>query len=342
MLKKKMSDKVRCCLGIDTSNYTTSAAIVDEKLNIVCEFREVLNVKQGERGLRQSQALFEHIGNLPEVIRQMGFDSGGLIAAVAVSERPRRIEGSYMPVFKAGEAVGKSYSSLSGAQYFGFSHQEGHIAASLYSTELEKRAEAGEEFLSLHLSGGTTEMLRCRRDMKNGGYETQIAGCTKDISLGQLIDRIGVSMGFKFPCGAAMDEYALKSQESKMDFCRIKVCDGELNISGIETQIQRYIKNAAADDALPDEMKISISSALFFRVGQAIADMIKQGREKTGIKPVIIAGGVASSAFIRKMLSGEPDLFFGSARLSSDNAVGTAILGMKRYLENETYKSFAD
>ena len=272
----------------------------------------------------------------------MDFDSGGLIAAVAVSERPRRIEGSYMPVFKAGEAVGKSFSCLTGAKYFGFSHQEGHIAAALYSTELEKRAEAGEEFLSLHLSGGTTEMLRCRRDMRTGGYETQIVGCTKDISLGQLIDRIGVSMGLEFPCGAAMDRYALESRESDAEFCRIKVCGGELNISGIETQIQRYIKNTAVGGVVSDDMKLSISSALFRRVGQAIADMIEQGRQKTGIKPVIVAGGVASSSFIRKMLSSEPDLFFGSPGLSSDNAVGTAILGMKRYLENETDKSFTD
>lgn len=337
-----MSDKIRRCLGLDTSNYTTSAAVVDEKLNIVCEFREVLKVKQGERGLRQSQALFEHIGNLPEVIRGMDFDSGGLIAAVAVSERPRRIEGSYMPVFKAGEAVGKSFSCLTGAKYFGFSHQEGHIAAALYSTELEKRAEAGEEFLSLHLSGGTTEMLMCRRDMRTGGYETQIVGCTKDISLGQLIDRIGVSMGLEFPCGAAMDRHALESRESDAEFCRIKVRGGELNISGIETQIQRYIKNTAVGGVVSDDMKLSISSALFRRVGQAIADMIEQGRQKTGIKPVIVAGGVASSSFIRKMLSSEPDLFFGSPGLSSDNAVGTAILGMKRYLENETDKSFTD
>ena len=337
-----MKDRI-CCLGIDTSNYTTSAAVVDENFNIIGNSREILRVKQGERGLRQSQALFEHIGNLPGILEKLGISQKNCrIGAVAVSERPRRVEGSYMPVFRAGEAVGKSLANVTGAAYYGFSHQEGHIEAARFSSGYKGEGE----FISLHLSGGTTEVLKCREMPGGEGYFTEIVGGTKDISLGQLIDRVGVRLGLKFPCGKHMDETAvrktasagredIKSLESM--FCKIKTEKAVCNISGIETQIQRYIDNNEKEQ---EEISEIVSAALFFRIGQAVRDIVSQSRSMTGILPVLAAGGVASSQFIREMLSEDENLYFGSPELSSDNAAGTAILGMKRYLADETGTSF--
>lgn len=337
-----MNDKL-CCLGIDTSNYTTSAAIVDENFNIIGDSRELLRVKQGERGLRQSQALFEHIGNLPKIIEALEIaEKNYKICAVSVSERPRRVEGSYMPVFRAGEAVAGSLASAIGVPYYSFSHQEGHIEAARFSSGYKGK----EEFISLHLSGGTTEALRCRQLQHGAGYESIIIGGTKDISLGQLIDRVGVSLGMEFPCGRQMDEIATEKMKSASEeelkklsamFCRIKAQDAMCNASGIETQLQRFIENNRCIQAFsPEEAVVG----LFFRIGQAIRDIISQSRKKAGVLPVIAAGGVASSMFIREMLSDDTKLYFGAPELSSDNAVGTAILGMKRYLADETSTSF--
>lgn len=326
-------DKKIYCLGIDTSNYTTSAALVDTEFNIVSDSRAVLKVKQGERGLRQSQALFEHIGNLPGIIEALGYDEKeARIAVVSVSDKPRQVEGSYMPVFKAGETVGKSIASMTGAEYFSFSHQEGHIeAAGKFTDVFEKK-----EFLSLHLSGGTTEVLKCSKNEETGGYVAEIVGGTKDISLGQLIDRIGVSLGLSFPSGKIMDEAACRDIYSKAglkDFCRIKVDDCMMNISGIETQIQRYIKEKTAEGNISDAMLESISRAVLFRASQAIEDVINQARARTGIEDVLVAGGVASSRYVRNYLSKDSSIRFGKPELSSDNAVGTALLGMKKYLK---------
>ena len=321
------------CLGIDTSNYTTSAALVDTEFNIVSDSREVLKVKQGERGLRQSQALFEHIGNLPGIIDALGYNENDAeIAVVAVSDRPRQIEGSYMPVFKAGETVGKSIASMTGAKYCSFSHQEGHIeAAGKFTDVLEKK-----EFLSLHLSGGTTEVLKCMRNEETCGYISEIVGGTRDISLGQLIDRIGVSLGLSFPCGKFMDEAACRdigSKEGLKAFCKIKVDDCMMNISGIETQIQRRIMEKAGKDGDNSVMLESISRAVLFRAAQSVEDVIAQARAKTGIQDVLVAGGVASSRYVRNYLSRDSRISFGREALSSDNAVGTALLGMRKYLK---------
>lgn len=75
-------------LGIDTSNYKTSIAVIDHKKHIICDLRRFLTVKQGERGLRQSDALFQHIQNLPELMEEMRRMFDGRIDAVACSFRP--------------------------------------------------------------------------------------------------------------------------------------------------------------------------------------------------------------------------------------------------------------
>lgn len=320
----------RYCLGIDTSNYTTSVAIVDEAFNIIGDSRKILEVRPGERGLRQSQALFEHIGNLPGVLERLKIGEKKLsIHCVAFSQRPRPAEGSYMPVFKAGEAVAKSIAETLQVPCYGFSHQEGHVEAA----RLRSGYSGAGVFLSLHLSGGTTEVIQCREKEETAGYLTEIVGGTGDLALGQLIDRVGVSLGLQFPCGKQMDEIACRTlapgMEKENQFCRIKVQTGVMNISGIETQIQRFIEKNREDPKLCEE----IAPMLFFRVGQALMDLIVQSREKTGILPVVVAGGVASSQYIRKMLADVKGVYFGTEVLSSDNGVGTAVLGMKRDLK---------
>ena len=247
-----------------------------------------------------------------------------------------------MPVFLAGSSVGRSVAAVTGAKYYGYSHQEGHIEAAKNTSGYEGKGE----FLSLHLSGGTTEVLKCSEIPGGGGYKTEIAGATKDISLGQLIDRAGVALGMSFPCGKYMDEAALRIEEKETSdalkihrelFCKIKTEKGMLNVSGIETQIQRYIDKEKDNR---DDLEEIVSYALFIRVGQVLKDIIRQTRDITGVKPVIMAGGVASSRFIRNMFKDEKDVYFGSPELSSDNAVGIAMMGMKRYLADEAGTSF--
>ena len=328
------------CLGIDTSNYTTSAAIVDEERNIIADSRVVLEVKQGERGLRQSQALFEHIGNLPGVLEELflqaeraeGF-ARERICAVAVSERPRPVEGSYMPVFQAGISHGKAIARSLDVPCYGFSHQEGHLAAVLPGTGIDPSGP----FLALHLSGGTTEVLLCSRIEGSDGpaFDIQIVGGTKDLSYGQVIDRTGVALGMSFPCGRAIDNAAMRytfgrKEEPLPELCRILTEDGRINLSGIETQIQRYIKEKTASGEKGETLAGPLAAALLDRIGDSLEKMIGQCRRKTGVEPVLIAGGVASSQFLRERLNTDPKLFFGKPELSSDNAVGTAILGIER------------
>ncbi len=304
-------------LGIDTSNYRTSVAVIDEKGEILFNHRELLEVPQGERGLRQSVAFFNHVQRLPEVMEKaMAYRDS--IRAVAVSDRPRPREGSYMPCFTAGSSCAREVASALGVPLYMTSHQEGHIEAVRYYSDL--RSE--EDVIFFHFSGGTTEAV----------FRNEIVGGTLDIALGQVLDRVGVRLGLAFPSGEIMDAIALRTAEASSGLKPIKVKDCYMNLSGIETQSMRKAEELMGAGE-PADMLIK---ELFDKLGRSILDMTMQLIDKYGNRPVIFAGGVSSSEYIRKYLSGElPDdvrYVFGEPELSGDNAVGVALIGMRSCL----------
>lgn len=328
-------------LGIDTSNYKTSVAVTDNRKNIICDCRRFLTVKQGERGLRQSDALFQHVKNLPELMEELKRDFDGSFSAVAYSSRPRPVEGSYMPVFLAGESFARSLAAVLDVPCIAFSHQEGHIEA--VKNFGSRKLLNEKEFLACHFSGGTCEVLRVSQNTVDAGYSIEIAGGSKDISFGQVIDRAGVALGLEFPPGEIMDGKIQEVSASSSHLTDIKVKDGWLNLSGIDTQIKNFIIKEGLENVLSgaetkgssrDEEISGFIREIFEKTADAVAKMVIQTAEKTELTDILMAGGVSSSRFIRKMLSENRKLkniniVFDTKGLSQDNAVGTALLGGK-------------
>lgn len=311
-----------CVLGIDTSNYKTSVAVVDSNGTVLCDLRKLLKVKQGQRGLRQSDALFQHIENMPRLLEDaLAEGRAGRIALVAYSERPRPIEGSYMPVFKAGIGFGQAVAAALQVPVWGFSHQEGHIEAIRTRSDFPQE----EPFLCYHLSGGTCELLL----VKQGNI--QIIGGSKDISFGQVIDRAGVKLGMAFPAGEEMDQRAMAAAVSSRDLKRIPYDGLYFNLSGIETQwsrcAEKRIKAGEETDSLIRE--------LFDRIVRALIHITEQAAKEMSIINIMFTGGVSSSRYISTKLkdhfaNSRLSLEFGDPSLSQDNAVGIALLGGKQ------------
>lgn len=306
-------------LGIDTSNYKTSVAIMDKEGNILYDCRKFLKVKKGERGLRQSDALFQHVGQLPQIIED-AMKIAGIrenIGCVSVSSRPRPVEGSYMPVFTAGIAIAQTISNVLDVPLFKFSHQEGHIEAVKFFSPLKNTKEP---FVCFHFSGGTTEAIYVDND--KGQFE--IVGGSRDLAYGQVLDRIGVALGFDFPCGEQMDRLALAGGSVQNIFTPIKVNDAFVNLSGIETQGQRIIQGNNYDTR-------DIAESLLRSLAESVRKMVLQLHEKYYVNDFIFAGGVSSSQYIKNYLTENIDsrlnLFFGKPEMASDNGVGTALLG---------------
>ena len=315
---KKMNDN-GYILGIDTSNYKTSVAVTDRNNNIICDFRRFLKVKRGDRGLRQSDALFQHIKNLPELMQNVRDVFDGSFSAVSYSDRPRPAEGSYMPVFLAGESLGKSLASAMNIPCFSFSHQEGHIEAIKTYSSMSSMVN----FLACHFSGGTCELLNVAAE--GSGYSIKIIGGTRDISLGQVIDRAGVAMGMEFPAGEEMDRAAIAAAGETSVLTPVKVKDGWFNLSGIDTQIKRILSQSSK--AEPEFIR-----EIFVRLSDSVSEMLIQGAQMTGINDILMAGGVSSSTFMRETVTGELEkkhinAVFDDNNLSQDTAVGTALLG---------------
>jgi N6-L-threonylcarbamoyladenine synthase len=346
-------------LSFDTSNYTTSVALVGEDGTIYADRRKMLAVREGERGLRQSDALFQHLKNLPELLDELE-DTGragvfaelgpagalrDAVTAVAVSTRPRSVEGSYMPCFVAGEQAAKSIAAVLRVPVFSFSHQDGHVAAASYGTELEGQTA----FLAWHLSGGTCELLKW--DAKESA---RIIGGSLDVSFGQVLDRMGVALGLPFPAGKYIDESALRAADdpdvpAKNSLSKVRVSDLTFNLSGLETQVMRKIDGLSgfwpkmiSDPSDEEKSRKSAIRALtrdvMERSAETVAAATRNASEMFETDRVLFAGGVASSAYLRKRL---PELLpglslaFARPGLSADNAVGIGLLGRKAYLESK-------
>jgi len=311
-------------VAFDTSNYKTSVAAIHRNGSIKADLRRLLHVKQGEKGLRQSEAIFQHMENLPLLISEI-FASikGEEVAAVAASDKPRRIEGSYMPCFKAGEAFGSALASVLNVPYFRFSHQEGHLeAVKEYSIFKDD-----DQYLAMHLSGGTTEILRVSPHI-------EIIGGTKDISFGQTIDRAGVLLGMNFPCGEEMDAIAMKEGNATNFFKPIPIEGSYINLSGLDTQVKRTIETMRAENSLTENVIVGIIKEIFDKIALCLIQLIKISTDREGINKVLLAGGVSSSKYIRSMINqhfrdGGVFVDFGSHELASDNAVGIGHLGRK-------------
>ena len=328
-----MPDDRKYVIGIDTSNYTTSVAVADNRGAVIRDMRKMLDVKPGERGLRQQEALFQHIDNIPGLMKDAleGIDKKS-VSLVSYSERPRPVEGSYMPVFKAGITTAEVLSSALDVPCKGFSHQEGHIEAARHGGPL---ADA-DRFLCWHLSGGTCELLtvRCREGLPS---DITITGGTKDISFGQLLDRTGVALGLAFPCGKALDDLAYDAEGEEGPLTRIRCCDNGayFNVTGTETQVLRYI--GAGGYGQEKMMPGDAAAQLFSVICRCIFEATEAAAADTGIKDVLFSGGVSSSRTVKKMLEKmwreKTDsglrIYFGDPALSSDNAVGTDLLGGK-------------
>lgn len=299
-------------LGIDTSNYTTSAAVLDTDTMTFVQQKQLLPVKPGEKGIRQSDAVFHHTKQLPAMIASAV--SGRKIAAVGVSVRPRNIEGSYMPCFLVGEGTADSIGAVIGSPPDKTSHQVGHILAALYSAGRLDLLRQDKPFIAFHVSGGTTEMLRCIPD-DNDAVRCELIGASLDLKAGQLIDRTGVMLGLAFPCGPELEKLAAGSTAKYKIRPVLKGCD--CCLSGVENKCSKLFAEGAAP--------CDIARFCLDSVYAALRGMTLAALEKFGAHELLFAGGVMSDKLIADRLRAEFGAFFAEPALSCDNALGVAL-----------------
>lgn len=315
---------MKAILALDTSCYTTSVCLVGLDGEIIAHERMLLRVKEGARGLRQSEGVFQHVENMPALIGKL---PRAAIAGVCASVKPRPCEGSYMPVFTVGSSFGRSAASLWDVPFFETTHQEGHVMAGFRSCGWTPQGR----FLCLHLSGGTTELLSVTP--REDGFAIEIVGQGADLHAGQLIDRVGIALGYPFPAGRYMDgvAFAYTQKGGEAPLIKTTLEGSDIHLSGAEAGAQRLIAEGAAKEA--------VAAAVLDALTRMVDKWVWRAVQKTGCCEVLLAGGVSASAYMRKYLPGrlakrsrEIDIYFAKPEWSTDNAMGVAYLGLRQYL----------
>lgn len=301
-------------LGVDTSNYTTSLAVVDTDKMIAVQSKKLLPVAEGSLGLRQSDAVFHHTVQLPQLFGALSEKCDlSKIDAVGVSEAPRSESGSYMPCFLAGISSATAFACANSLHLRRFSHQQGHIAAALFSAGRLDLFQ--QRFIAFHVSGGTTEAVIVEPDYENICC-TQLVASSLDLKAGQAVDRVGVAMGLKFPAGKQLDELACRYSDKIKVKPVIKGCN--CSLSGVENQCKKML-----DDG---ESKEKIARYCIEYICATLDAMTSALFDKYGKMPLVFSGGVMSNSIISKKLSEKYDAIFAKPEFSCDNAVGTAVL----------------
>ncbi len=302
---------------------------------ILLNYKKLLPVGKGEKGLRQSDAVFSHIKGATEMaesLRAAILDRTGSdrVSAVAFSGAPRSAEGSYMPCFLVGESYARCFSAAFGLAPYRVSHQDGHIMAAAYSavrTEgIGYDSILSAPFISFHVSGGTFDVLYVTPSSRpDRVFDVRCIGGSLDASAGQIIDRVGVRLGFDFPCGSQIDRLALQFDGNvQRDKLSVKGCF--CNMSGLENRAVKMISSGSS----PEE----ISAYTLDFISRTIRHLTLSAKEELGDIPVVYAGGVMCSEYIRRSLLSLG--LFARPEFSSDNAAGVAILAAELYRKNNT------
>lgn len=313
-------------VGFDTSCYTTSAAAVNTQGEVVAFARKLLPVEAGQRGLRQSEAVFAHVRQMPQIMEELKQQLKGQearIVCVCASAAPCDGENSYMPVFTVGLGHAHTAAALMNVPLYTTTHQRGHIAAGLLGN-----APLGDKHIALHLSGGTTDLLLCSEEA------ITTLGSSLDLHAGQLVDRIGVKLGLGFPAGPALEKMALSCTEPSRALipCSMEKGDLSCHLSGAESKVLQLMQKGQ----LTAE---SAALEVFDLLSRTVCRMLLAASRETGLRQALVVGGVASSTLLRQLLlsrlrkaGGRLQVIFGDPRYSADNAAGVAAIGMQRYL----------
>ncbi len=305
-------------LGLDTSNYTTSAAWYDSQADCLIQQKQLLPVANGQLGLRQSDALFHHVRQLPDIVEALRTQADGAIECVGASDRPSQAEGSYMPCFLAGVGAAREIAACMRVPCYTFTHQQGHVAAALYSAGQLSLME--RRFLAFHVSGGTTDALLVDPDARDI-LRCRVVAHSLDLKAGQLIDRVGLLLGMPFPAGPALEACAMQSDGVFKP--RPSMDGAHCHLSGVQNQCEAMWKKGAP--------KEDVALFCLKSVEVALMAMTKALFAQYGELPIVYAGGVMSNAMLQQSLSYHFGGFFAKPAFSADNAAGIAVLTAMRH-----------
>lgn len=301
-------------LGIETSCDETSAAVLQDGKNVLSNIvSSQIDIHKQFGGVVPEVASRKHVENILPVI-QAALDQAEItldqVDAIAVTYGP-----GLVGALLVGVSAAKSIAFAKSIPLIGVQHIAGHIAANYIS---DKPAEF--PFLSLVVSGGHTELVLVRDEIT---YE--FLGRTRDDAVGEAYDKVARFLGIGYPGGPVLDALAKEGNPKAFAFPRAFIDPQSLDFSfsGLKSAVMNTLHNAKQKG---EELHLPDCAASFqAAVLDVLVEKTRLAVQKTGIRRVVVAGGVAANSGLRQRLPqvGEVagfDVFFPSLSLCTDNA----------------------
>lgn len=318
-------------LGIESSCDETAAAVYCTKQGLLGhQVYSQIALHDAYGGVVPELASRDHVRKLMPLVDAALAEAGcslGQLDGVAYTAGPG-LAGALL----VGAVGARSLAFSAGLPAIGVNHLEGHVLASL----LESPAPAFP-FLCLLVSGGHTELVAVR-----GLGEYELLGGTLDDATGEAFDKTAKLIGLGYPGGAALAELAQQGSSTAFKFPR-PMTDRpglDMSFSGLKTAaITQYKK-------VGEERKADIAASFQAAVVDTLIIKLKRALQQTGLKRVVVAGGVGANTSLRTALQQLADkmggeCFYPRPEFCTDNAAMIALVGALRLAAGERSESLA-
>ncbi|WAH36667.1 tRNA (adenosine(37)-N6)-threonylcarbamoyltransferase complex transferase subunit TsaD [Alicyclobacillus dauci] len=277
-------------LGIETSCDETSAALVRDGRNLLAEVTATqMEVHAAFGGVVPEVASRRHVTDITRVVDKVFVDAGltlGDVDAIAVTCGPGLL-GSLL----VGVSAAKGYALASGKPLLGIHHIAGHVAAATIESDVRP------PFLCLVVSGGHTELL-----VVDEAFRFTKLGGTRDDAAGEAFDKVGRLIGLAYPGGPKVDRLADEGNPHAYEFPRALLDDGayDFSFSGLKSAVNNELTKRRNRR---EEIQVADVCASFrAAVIDVLMDKTARAVEETGLRQVVVAGGVAANRGLRSAM----------------------------------------
>jgi N6-L-threonylcarbamoyladenine synthase len=318
-------------LAIESSCDDTAAAVLlnDKVLSNVVARQSIHEEYGGVVPELASRAHQQNIVPVVDVALKKAGISIAQLSAIAFTQGP-----GLMGSLLVGTSFAKSLSLALHIPLIAINHMHAHILAHFIDEEGFTKPEF--PFLALTISGGHTQIVQV-----NGFFDMEIIGETTDDAVGEAFDKSAKILGFPYPGGPLIDQFAREGNPKRFAFTRPKVDGLNFSFSGLKTQILYFIqKNVKENPNFIEENKADICASIQNIIIEILMEKVKMAVVQTGITQVAIGGGVSANSGIRATLK-EAEMKYGwktfipKFEYTTDNAAMIGIVGYYKFLEKQ-------
>ena len=255
------------------------------------------------------------------------------LSAIAFTQGP-----GLMGSLLVGASFAKSMAMMLNIPLIAVNHMHAHILAHFIDEEEFEKPEF--PFLALTISGGHTQIVKV-----NDFFDMEIIGETTDDAVGEAFDKTAKILGLPYPGGPLIDQLAKDGNPKRFLFTKPKVKGLNFSFSGLKTQILYFIqKNVAENPNFIEENKNDICASVQQIIIDILMEKLKMAVEETGIKQIVIGGGVSANSGIRETLKNAEKkygwkTFVPKFEYTTDNAAMIGIVGYQKFLHNRFEQS---